>query len=106
MYPLGMTWMLRVFVAINIAWLFVWFTFARREIALTLGNLLKDIGPYLLLSAALVLLARHLTQGIGNCYLSLIAKIIIVAGLYALILWRLQSVIFRESIRFIFKKKL
>ena len=106
MYPLGMTWMLRVFVAINIAWLFVWFAFARREISLTLSNLLKDISPYLLLSAALVILARYLTQDIENCYLSLMAKVIIVAGLYALVLWKLQSVIFRESIRFIFKKKL
>ena len=76
------------------------------EIDLTLGNLLTDIGPYLLLSAALVVLARYLTQDIENCYLSLTAKVIIVAGLYALTLWKLQSVIFKESIRFIFKRKL
>ena len=106
MYPLGMTWMLRVFVAINIAWLFVWYVFVRREIALTLGNLLKDISPYLLLSVVLVGLAHYVTQSIENCYFSLLTKIVLVAGLYALILWRLQSVIFRESIRFIFKRKL
>jgi len=33
------------------------------------------------------------------------AKIIMVAGLYALVLWKLQSTIFRESIEFLLKKK-
>ena len=106
MYPLGMMWMLRVFVAINIAWLFVWFAFARREIALTLGNLLKDIGPYLLLSAVLVIFAHYLTQSIGSHFLRLVAKVAVVATLYSVTLWRLQSVIFRESVRFLLKKKL
>ena len=105
MYPYGIDWMLRVFAGINIAWLFVWFAFARREIALTLSGMLKDIGPYLFLSATLVLLAHWLTLPIDNIYLRLLAKIVIVAGLYALVLWKLQSVIFRECIEFILKKK-
>ncbi len=33
------------------------------------------------------------------------AKIIMVAGLYALVLWKLQSTIFRESIEFLLKRK-
>lgn len=105
MYPYGIDWMLRVFAGINIAWLFVWFAFARREIALTLSGMLKDIGPYLFLSATLVLLAHWLTLPVDNIYLRLLAKIVIVAGLYTLVLWKLQSVIFRECIEFILKKK-
>ena len=105
MYPYGLEWMLRIFVAINIGWLFVWFGFVKREIDLKLGDMLKDISPYLLLSVALVTAAYYITRPIGNLYLSMITKVTFVAGLYALALWKLQSVIFRESIEFLLKKK-
>lgn len=104
-HPYGLQWMLRVFVFIHIAWLLVWFVFVKREINLTLSNLLQDISPYLILSAALVTIAHYATRPIENLYLSMIAKTIIVAGLYALTLWKLQSVIFKESIEFLLKKK-
>lgn len=105
MYPYGLEWMLRIFVIINISWLFVWFGFVRREIQLTLYAMLKDLSPYLLLSATLVIGTYYMTLPIENLYLSMAAKVALVAGFYALILWRLQSVIFRESIEFLLKKK-
>lgn len=67
--------------------------------------MLKDISPYLALSAALITVAHYATLPIANFYLSLVAKVVIVAGLYALILWKLQSVIFRESFEFLLKKR-
>ncbi len=106
MYPYGLEWMLRIFISIHIGWMFVWYLFARREITLTLRGMLKDISPYMLLSAALVILAHYATQPIDNIYLRLLAKVAMVAGLYCLILWRLHSVIFRESIEFILKRKI
>lgn len=105
MYPYGLEWMLRIFVIINISWLFVWFSFVKREIGLTLLNMLKDISPYLLLSAVLVIGVHYITVPIENLYLSMATKIILVAGLYTLVLWKLQSVILRESIEFLLKKK-
>ncbi|WP_281644696.1 lipopolysaccharide biosynthesis protein [Bacteroides zoogleoformans] len=105
MYPFGLEWMLRVFVGINIGWLFVWFGFVRREIGLKAGDMLKDLSPYLLLSAALVTAACYIARPIENLYLSLITKVVFVAGLYALTLWKLQSVIFKESVEFLLKKK-
>lgn len=105
MYPYGLEWMLRIFVIINISWLFVWFGFVRREIQLTLYAMLKDLSPYLLLSATLVIGTYYMTLPIENLYLSMAAKVALVAGFYALILWRLQSVIFRESIEFLLKKR-
>lgn len=104
-YPYGLEWMLRVFVVINIVWLFVWFRFVRMEIGLTLYNMLKDLSPYLLLSAALVIGTYYTTRTIENLYLSMVVKVALVAGLYALILWKSHSVIFHESIEFILKKK-
>lgn len=105
MYPYGLEWMLRIFVIINIGWLFVWFRFVKREIGLRLRDMLKDIAPYLSLSVVLAVSAHYATQPIENLYLSMAAKIIMVAGLYALVLWKLQSTIFRESIEFLLKKK-
>lgn len=104
MYPFGLEWMLRVFVAIHIVWLFVWLWFVHREIGLTLKHLLKDISPYLLLSALLTVSAHYLTRSIGNLYLSMAVKVVGVAAVYALVLWKLQSVIFRESVQFLLKR--
>lgn len=105
MRPYGLKWMLRIFVIIHISWLFVWFHFVKKEIGLMLKDMLKDISPYLAVSAALAMATYFATQPIGNLYLSFATKVIVVAGLYALILWKLQSVIFRESIEFLLKKR-
>lgn len=104
-YPYGINIMIYLFAAINILWLFVWRYFVGREISLTLFLLLKDIAPYFLVSAALTTAAYYMTLGISNLYLSLILKVIFVASLYTFILWKMQSVIFLESIQFIRKKR-
>ena len=104
-HSLGLTWMLRVFVTIHIGWLLVWFTFVHREIGLTLLQLLRDISPYLLLSAALAAGTWLVAAPIDNIYLRLLAKILIMAGLYALVLYLADSVIFRESLHYILGKK-
>lgn len=104
-YPYGLERMLHSFVIININWLFVWFIFVKKAIGLTLKDMLKDISPYLTLSVILIAGAHYMARPFENLYLSMAAKIIFVAGLYALILWKLQSVIFRESIEFLLKKK-
>ena len=103
--PLGLTWMLRAFVAIHIGWLFVWFAFAHREVGMRFADLLRDLAPYLLLSAALTLAAYHLALPIESRLLSLAVKVVGVAGLYALVLWRLDSVIFRESVDYLFRRR-
>ena len=103
-YPYGINTMIYLFIAINVLWLFVWCTFAKGEIPLTIAGTLKDIFPYLGLAATLCIGALLITSGISNLYLSLIIKVIFVASLYTLILWKMQSVIFRECIQY-FKKK-
>lgn len=105
MYPFGLHWMLRLFVVINIGWLFVWYSFVHKEIGLRLIDMIKDISPYLLLSAALTIGTYYLASPLENLYLSMITKIIVVAGLYALILWKFDSVILKEIVEFVLKKK-
>lgn len=104
-YPYGINTMVYLFIAINILWLFVWCTFAKREIPLTISGTLKDIAPYLILSAVLSIIAFELASGISNIYLSLIIKVVFVASLYAFILWKMHSVIFQECLQFIKKKR-
>lgn len=103
MRPWGMTWMMRVFVSINIGWLFVWHWFVHRLVGLRLDDMLRDIMPYMLLAAALCLTAAWLTSGITNLWLSLALKVLGVATAYCLVLWCSGSIIFREGLQYIAK---
>lgn len=103
-YPYGIKTMIYLFVAINILWMFVWYAFVRKEIPLRLGAMLKDISPYLLLAATVNAAAYFITLGISNVYLSLGIKVVFSATFYFLVLWKLHSVIFFESVQFIRKK--
>ncbi|MBO7418746.1 MAG: lipopolysaccharide biosynthesis protein [Bacteroidaceae bacterium] len=104
-YPLGFEWMLRAFVGINIGWLLVWWWFVHREIGLRFLDMLRDISPYLLLSAALTIGCHYLLAGVQNIYLSLLLKVVIVGTLYVAILWIAGSVILKESVGYLFNKK-
>lgn len=103
---LGMMAMVRTFVAINILWIFVWWHFVRKEIGLHLKNMIGDQIPYLLLSVVLCVAAYYLCASIGNIYLRLGAKVIFVGALYSLALWGSGSVIFKESIHFLLRRKI
>lgn len=103
-YPYGFEWMLRTFVAINIGWLLVWWWFVRHEIGLQFVNLLRDLSPYLLLSAFLTIGCHYLLAGIDNVYVSLLLKVLLVGILYFAILWAAGSVILKESLGFLLGK--
>ena len=102
--PLGMVWMVRVFIMINIMWILVWHVFVRREIGLRLSSLIADILPYAVLAGTLCIGAHYLTAEMENLWLRMAAKILSVGAAYCLVLWVSGSAIFRESLQFIFKK--
>ncbi len=104
LYSWGIETMLVAFIGINIGWVWVWLHFVRREIKLTAFHLLKDISPYLILSAGIILATSFLIGSIENIYLRIGCKIGIVSSLYFLILWGLKSVILREAVQFLFKR--
>lgn len=105
MKPFGMTWMLRVFVAVNILWLFVWHALVHRTLGLRLLDMLRDIMPYMLLAGVLCLGAYFLLQGVESLWLSLVAKVLGVGAAYCFVLWISGSVIFREAVDFLFRRK-
>ena len=96
----GIEWMIVVYVAINVGWLLVWHYYVRREIDISLVEVVRDLTPYLAITLALCYAAHLLTAGTANLYLSFAAKVVFVAGGYCLTLWLLKSVIFMEALDF------
>lgn len=101
----GIPTMVKFYVAINISWLLVWQYFVWREIKLSLFQALKDILPFALTAGGTMLVTAYITHAITNIYLLFIAKIIIAAAIYTIIMWLSGSVTFKESLQYFYKKK-
>ena len=94
----GIFLMVWVFVAINMAWLLVWWFFARRETGLRLRHLVLDVAPFFLIAAASVACAAWAGTLVANTLLRLLAKTAVTALLYLGILRLLGATILSESI--------
>lgn len=105
-YRFGLNVMLAVYSSVNILWLLVWQYFAHRCIGLRLWDVLRDIAPYLLITSAVIAITQIATSGIENDIMLFVAKILIAASLYLLVMWRLDSVVLRETISFLCKKNI
>ena len=104
--PYGIERMVQAYTLLSIVWVLVWFYFAHGEIGLRFREMIGDVAPYFLLAAAIVIGVFFLTRGIGNLYVSLIVKVLLVGVVYCAALWLLGSTIFKEAIMFITKKKI
>ena len=104
-YRFGLNIMLVAYTTINILWIFVWQYFANRNIGLTILDLLTDIAPFLSAALAVMAITQLATATIENIYISVILKIAIAATLYCLIMWLSGSVIFRETLQYVTKRK-
>ncbi len=83
----------------------VWHIFGKKQINIRSIELLKDISPYLLLTLFCFAVSWFVTRGIENMYGLFFAKIAVVAVLYVSILWLTRSVILKESMSFILRKR-
>lgn len=106
MRPYGIMYMVLLFVIINIIWLLVWYFFLWKEIHITLWSVVKDIAPYAVIATFTMLLTAFITHAIGNIYMLFIAKLLIAAFIYVFLMWICRSVVFKESIKFIFKREI
>ncbi|MBP3785585.1 MAG: lipopolysaccharide biosynthesis protein [Bacteroidaceae bacterium] len=100
----GMAHMLRVFVGVNAVWMFVWHFFVYRQLQYKVVDFLRDLAPYLLLSAALYVAVYFATCNVNVLLLRLIAKVVLFAVAYCLVLWFSGSVIFREGINYLMRR--
>jgi len=100
-YPLGLFWMVVAFISVSFAALLVWQRHVFQLIGLKLRDILKDISPYLGITAICLGIAWIATRNIQNIYWTLIVKVAISAFLYIFVMKISRSVIFRESIEFL-----
>lgn len=101
----GIMPMLACYCIFNALWLFVWYFFVRREIAINIGMFLLDIVPYMLLAATVMFSTYMLTEGIDDKYMLLVSRIAIAVALYIGISFILRCGELREIINFILKRK-
>ena len=105
LHPYGMQRMVVVYVILNSCWLLVWHYFVWCEIKLSLLSALKDLLPFAVITAMVLFATYHLTACIANAYLLMLSKIVVAALLYMGIMWLSGAKIFKESIQFLFKRK-
>lgn len=103
-FPLGILWMVAAYVASFFLGLLGWHYFANKLIGLRLWSVIKDVIPYCSITILTFIATRIITSQLENVYLLLITKIIIAAVLYVLIMWKSNSVVFKESLEYIKKK--
>lgn len=105
MLSFGMLWMVAAYVGAYFIWLIAWHLICNRLIKIRLWDVLKDITPYLVITWAVLGVAYWVASQFDNIYLSLVLKISVSVILYVGIMWLTNSVIFKECVQFMLKKK-
>ena len=115
LWPKGIYTMVIAYTALNIVWVFVWHFFTRRLMGYRLLSFLKDIVPFALAAAGVMVVtgliteftvdSLQLTDDYLKLWLLLISRIVIAAVLYYGVMRISGAVILKECIAFILKKK-
>ena len=93
--------MIVAFVAVNMAWLGVWYLFVRQQLDLRFLDLLRDVLPFALIALATMAATYYITRGISDIYLLLAAKVVTAAVIYVAMMWVCRAKVLRESIEFL-----
>ena len=101
----GIYTMVIAYTLLNIVWVFVWHFFTHQLMGYRLLWFLKDIMPFALTAAAVMVVTGLVTQSIGNLWVLLISRTVIAAVLYYGVMRLSGAVILKECIAFITKKK-
>ena len=104
LHPSGITAIVAGITTVNALWLLVWAWLAHREIGYRFVHLLADLLPFLGIAVLSIAGAWFLTRWITAPWLLMVAKIVLTAALYVLLMWVTKSVTFRESVQFIFRR--
>ena len=104
LYPYGIHTMVMAYVALNLVWLFVWFTFASRLTSYTLLLFMKDIVPFGLAAAGVMLVTGYLTASITSLWPLLLCRVVLAAILYLLVMKVARAKILDETLDFVKNK--
>ena len=115
LYPYGVSLMVKVFVAINLVWLFVWYFFAQRLNDYPLLHFLKDIVPFALAAGVVMMFTQYLTGYVvetqtfvgdyARLWLLFVSRIVIFGALYFLVMKISHVKILDETLTFLKGKK-
>ena len=112
----GIYTMVTAYTVLNITWVLVWHFFVRRLMNYSLGDFLKDILPFALTAAAVMVITGLLTElivdslqvtgdsGHLRLWVLLISRVILAAVLYYTVMRLAGAVILKEILAFIFKR--
>lgn len=104
MIPYGFYWMAFAVIIVSFLFLLIWQLLIQTFISIKFIHVLKDILPYLLITLFSIAITYLITIKVESILLLLTLKILIVAFIYILIMWKSNSIIFRESIDLILKR--
>lgn len=103
-YRQGITVMVMAYTIFNILWLAVWQPFAKRIIGLRFLPMAKDIAPFAMIAAVVMLVTHYVTLPITSLWLLLFTRIALAAALYYGMMRLLHVAILNECLQFIRKK--
>ena len=108
-HSFGIVTMVIAYTAFTIAWLGVWHIFAKRLIGVRYGDLFKDIAPFMLASAGVMVVTHYLTTLLSNSiapyiaspYIILPLRVVIAAALYFCVMKLARVKIMDECISYV-----
>lgn len=101
----GVGIMVTAFSLMLVVWTLVWQVLAQRLIGLRLLDVLKDVVPFMLAALACAAAAWWATLNVGQLWLSILLRIVIMALLYVGVMKMARVVIFDECIAFLLNRK-
>ena len=109
----GIVTMVIAYTAFTIAWLGIWHIFAKRLIGIRYRDLFKDIAPFMLASAGVMVITHYLTTLLSNSIIPYIAspyillplRIAIAAALYYAVMKLARVKIMDECISYVKRKR-
>lgn len=99
-HHLGIDVMIAVYSGLNIAWLLAWQSQAHRLIGLGVGEVAKDIAPFMVASATVMAATWFATQAITNHIALLTARVALAALLYLAIMKLARAQILEDCLQF------
>lgn len=103
-YRQGILTVVWVYTLLNIGWLGVWQVFAQKMTGVRFIDVLKDVLPFALISASVMVVTGLLTSWTDSVYILLPLRVIMAAVLYSIIMKLLKVRIMDDCLGFLLSK--
>jgi len=103
LHSYGVNCMVIFFVLMNMLWILVWQFFAKKIVGLPFSVVWKDIFPFLFITSIAVASAYWASRGVGNNYLSILIKVVVMWSIYIGLMYISKAKILRESLGYLLK---